>query len=47
MRGQKEDGDLRFFFFYGQNLGLNRMVFPLIVHYSRKNDFGKKKHCHN
>jgi hypothetical protein len=34
--------DWRFIYLYGQNLRLNGMVFPFIVHYNRKNDFGKE-----
>jgi hypothetical protein len=47
MRGQKEGGDIEIFLLYGQNLRLKEIISPLIVHYNRKNNFGKKKHCRN
>ena len=45
MRGQKEGRDLRIYYIFGQNLKLYEIVFPLIVHYNRKNDFGKEIHA--
>jgi hypothetical protein len=42
LRGQEDGGSLRIFYINGQNLRLNGIISPLIVHYSRKNDFGKE-----